>query len=561
MDSSKVLAKFHGDDSFPVQWDNEKEKELFWFFDDNHVPFPVSPMYYSLDGWWGPTCEYLFRRFDIPTGKAWHGKRINGYLYTAIEPRDPQDEKETAPYFNWIMPTYANNFYTWWKERYLPEILRNFEYIDNYDAESATLQELMIYLEEAIDIQERHFRLHWILNWAQFTASMGFVGTVKELIGDVNEDTLGKVNVSREDRNWDSIKELWRLKEEVKKNNDLKQAFDSGDTADQIRPALEKAKGGKDFLKKIQGYAKEFGYKAIYTHEYVFPLYVEDNTPIIEQIKSYLASDFDYNKVYDQCIKEQQDAIAYLREQIKDKSKEDKDRFEEALNLNLKMLPLTPDHHFYMDQGTFARMRLVLLAVARKMVKEGLLDDPEDIFMLEYEQLRRYVANPKEYDGRKIIKQAKADIETAKKITPRDWVGTVTNKNMYEEPYHTLWGYPEKFEREQENKASVKGEINGLAASAGVVEGTARIVQSPKQFNEVKQGDIMVCIMTNPAWAVVFSKISGIVTDAGGVLSHSAVVAREFMIPAVVGTGDSTRKISDGDKIRVDGNKGLVQIL
>ena len=227
----------------------------------------------------------------------------------------------------------------------------------------------------------------------------------------------------------------------------------------------------------------------------MFPLYVEDNTPIIEQIK--------------------------------DKSKEDKDRFEEALNLKLKMLPLTPDHHFYMDQGTFARMRLVLLT-----------------------------------GGRKIIKQAKAkEIEKAKKITPCDWVGTVTNKNMYEEPYHTLWGYPEKFEREQENKASVKGEINGLAASAGVVEGTARIVQSPKQFNEVKQGDIMVCIMTNPAWAVVFSKISGIVTDAGGVLSHSAAVAREFMIPAVVGTGDSTRKIKDGDKVRVDGNKGLVQIL
>jgi len=71
----------------------------------------------------------------------------------------------------------------------------------------------------------------------------------------------------------------------------------------------------------------------------------------------------------------------------------------------------------------------------------------------------------------------------------------------------------------------------------------------------------MVCIMTNPAWVVLFSKIAGIVTDAGGTLSHSAVVAREFMIPGVVGTGSATRDIKTGDRVRVDGNKGVVTIL
>ena len=130
---------------------------------------------------------------------------------------------------------------------------------------------------------------------------------------------------------------------------------------------------------------------------------------------------------------------------------------------------------------------------------------------------------------------------------------------MYEEPYHTLWGYPEKFEREQDEK--VKGTIQGLGGSPGVVEGTARIVKSPAEFNDVKRGEIIVCIMTNPAWVVVFSKITGIVTDSGGVLSHSAVVAREFMIPAVVGTGSATREIKTGDRIRVDGDNGVVTIL
>ncbi|MGM0432317.1 MAG: PEP-utilizing enzyme [Spirochaetota bacterium] len=561
MDSSKVLAQFLGDENFPVEWESEKEKGLFWFFDDNHCPFPVSPMYFSMDGWWGPSCEYLFERFDIPTGKSWEAKRINGYVYTAIEPRENEkEEQETGNYFNWIMPTYATHFLDWWRERYLPETLSNFEYIDNFDYENATLAELMIYLEEAKDIQLRHFKLHWVLNWAQFTASMTFNGLVNELIGDVDADLLGKVNVSREDRNWDSLKALWQLKEEIKQDKELKKIFDESDEPAEIEKKLQQSAAGKKLIDDVYEYAKEFGYKAIYTHEYVFPLIIEDQKPVYEQLKGYLASDFDYNVVYDNCIKEQEDAIAYLRDKLKDASDEDKKRFEEALDLNLRMLPLTPDHHFYFDQGTYARMRLVLLRVARKMVELGQLDDPEDIMYLEYEQLRRYVADPENYPGRKLIADAKAEIKKAEKIVPRDWVGTVTQKNMYEEPYHTLWGYPEKFEREMKGE-KVEGTIEGLPASPGSTEGIARVVKSSAEFDKVKQGDIMVCIMTNPAWVVVFSKISAIVTDSGGVLSHSAVVAREFMMPAVVGTGSATREIESGDRIRVDGDNGVVTIL
>jgi pyruvate,water dikinase len=74
MNSLKVLAQFYGDADFPVEWKDEEEKKLFWFLDDNHVPFPVSPMYFSMHGWWGPTCDYLFRRFDVDSGVHWHGK-------------------------------------------------------------------------------------------------------------------------------------------------------------------------------------------------------------------------------------------------------------------------------------------------------------------------------------------------------------------------------------------------------------------------------------------------------------------------------------------------------
>jgi phosphohistidine swiveling domain-containing protein len=559
MDPNKQLAQFLGDEGFPVEWKNEEEKKLFWFFDDNHCPNPISPMYFSLNGWWGPTCEYMYRRFDMPLGLLWPAKRINGYVYTAIIGRTPEEEKATAPYYGWIMPTYATNFLDWWEKRYVPEVKRNFEYIDTFDAERASLPELMIYLEETIDIQERHFRLHWILNYAQFQVSIDFGAVVKELVGEVSPEVMGKVNISRKDRNWDSLSDLWKLKEKVKKSKELSAAFTKGANAAQIRSLLEKSKPGSDFLMAVQEYANEFGYKSIYTHEYKFKLWVEDTTPIIEQVKNYFDTDYDYNAAYKKCLAEQDEAIEELRRRIASRPKADRDRFEKALDLNLRMMPLTPDHHFYFDQASFARMRLVLIRVARRMVKERLLDDPEDIMFLEYEQLRRYVASPTSYDGKGLIAKAKKEMEKASRIHPRAWVGTVTQWGMYIEPYHTLWGYPERFERG--SGEGIKGEIKGLAASAGVVEGVAHVVRSPAEFDDVKQGEIMVCIMTNPAWAVVFSKISGIVTDTGGVLSHSAIVAREFMIPAVVGTSNGTKEIKTGNRIRVNGDTGVVEIL
>jgi pyruvate,water dikinase len=86
-------------------------------------------------------------------------------------------------------------------------------------------------------------------------------------------------------------------------------------------------------------------------------------------------------------------------------------------------------------------------------------------------------------------------------------------------------------------------------------------VSSPAEFDQVKKGEILVCQMTSPAWVVLFTKISGLVTDSGGALSHPAVVSREFELPAVVGTIDATTKIKTGDRIRVDGDRGTVTIL
>ncbi|MBD9197344.1 MAG: hypothetical protein EGQ09_21490 [Clostridiales bacterium] len=103
--------------------------------------------------------------------------------------------------------------------------------------------------------------------------------------------------------------------------------------------------------------------------------------------------------------------------------------------------------------------------------------------------------------------------------------------------------------------------IKGIPGCPGVVEGIAHLVSDPSELDDVKPGEILVCKMTNPAWVVAFSKIAGLVTDTGGALSHPAVVAREFNVSCVVGTRRATQIIKNGDKVRVDGTHGVVEVI
>ena len=103
--------------------------------------------------------------------------------------------------------------------------------------------------------------------------------------------------------------------------------------------------------------------------------------------------------------------------------------------------------------------------------------------------------------------------------------------------------------------------VTGLAACAGRAEGIARIVVRPDQFAKVQKGDILVAATTCPSYNVLLPILGGIVTDRGGLLSHAAIVAREYGLPAVVGSRDATRKIPDGARVRVDGRAGTVELL
>lgn len=110
-------------------------------------------------------------------------------------------------------------------------------------------------------------------------------------------------------------------------------------------------------------------------------------------------------------------------------------------------------------------------------------------------------------------------------------------------------------------KPELKVDLYGTASSPGVVEGLARVILSEDHLSEIQPGEILVAPATMPSWAPVFSKIEGVITDSGGLLSDAVIVGREYGLPAVFGTMEATKKIKTGQRIRVDGDRGHVYIL
>jgi pyruvate,water dikinase len=122
-----------------------------------------------------------------------------------------------------------------------------------------------------------------------------------------------------------------------------------------------------------------------------------------------------------------------------------------------------------------------------------------------------------------------------------------------------LWGVTT--ERLKAWGAAAGKVLKGSAGSPGIAEGKARVIRSADKVDQIQPGEILVCPVTAPAWGPIFSKVKGLVTDTGGVMAHAAIIAREYGIPAVVGTGSGTSTIKTGDLIRIDGSEGIVEIL
>ena len=252
---------------------------------------------------------------------------------------------------------------------------------------------------------------------------------------------------------------------------------------------------------------------------------------------------------------------------------EDRAAYDQMIELAHRVFPYVEGHKFYCEHWYtnlfFNRIR----EFGGILAEHGFFPETDDVFQLTHYEVEAALidlmtswSNGSPPRGPAywppIVKERKAAIaEWAKHSTPPA-LGFVPD--VIDDPAIVmLWGITrENLDKWLAADTQVdSNEIRGFAASSGVVEGVARVVRSVQEMDRVRKGDILVCPVTNPTWSPIFQRIAAAVSDIGGSMSHAAIVAREFGMPAVVGTGTATQRIRDGQRIRVDGGRGIVTIL
>jgi pyruvate,water dikinase len=255
------------------------------------------------------------------------------------------------------------------------------------------------------------------------------------------------------------------------------------------------------------------------------------------------------------------------------RSEDERQAFDQMLGLSHLVFPFVENHKFYCEHWFTSLFFKKVREFGALLVAYGVLADAGDVFQLQYVEIESALADVSlAWAGggkplgaahwRPIIQERKRILEKFKEWNPPPALGPIPSQ-INDPALQMLWGITsetlESWSRTVE--AGHEKEIVGFAASPGVVEGIARVLRNVNDIGQIREGEILVCPVTAPSWGPIFGKIKAAVSDIGGTMSHAAIVAREYGLPAVVGTGQATQRIKTGQRLRVDGNRGIVRIL
>jgi pyruvate,water dikinase len=195
----------------------------------------------------------------------------------------------------------------------------------------------------------------------------------------------------------------------------------------------------------------------------------------------------------------------------------------------------------------------MLLEVGRRFVEGGAFDEPKDVFWLTQAQVEQAAAM---LDRGETPPRLDADISRQRAI----WRAAGRATPPLSLPQIKLFGMDIAELKAGRARGRASDTIKGVAASPGRVTAPACVLNGPEDFSQMETGAVLVAALTTPAWTPLFARASAIVTDIGGPLSHGSIVAREYGIPAVLGTGTATRRIRSGQTVTVDGSAGVVAL-
>jgi pyruvate,water dikinase len=569
-----------------------EDDKRFWFYNSMHFPEPM-PAFDSVTAEIPYTAmgAYTTRVFAFPTALGIDYRIINGHVYiTANAVTDPQEIErrqkvfqERAPYYfqNW------NKLYEGWKVRML-NLIKEIDGIvvpqlGDFDDASVVMQARGIatnhYVREAfhrtIESFSKMWHHHFEFLMLGYGAYLVFFQFCKKAFPEIGDQTVARmvagldVLMFRPD---DELKRLAKLAVELGVDGN----FVEGASPEKILSSLRKlGDPGARWLKGLADARDPWFNVAtgdgFYHHHRSWN---DDLSVPFSALPRYVRLVKEGDKLErptELLKKERTRIIGEYRALLK--TDDERAAYDQMLGLCHLVFPYVEDHKFYCEQWFTTRFFNKIREFGALLARAGQIEEGEDIFHLQHFEVDQalidvmiaWAAGSEPRGGphwKPIVKRRKEILEKLKGWSAPAAIGPMPD-SIEDPAVQMLWGITsetlDSWSRVPDPRDA--NELHGYAASAGVVEGIARVLVSPNDIGQVCEGDILVCPVTNPSWAPIFGKIRAAVSDIGGTMSHAAIVAREYGMPAVVGTGQATKRIRTGMRVRVDGSRGVVTIL
>ena len=318
----------------------------------------------------------------------------------------------------------------------------------------------------------------------------------------------------------------------------------------QVMNALQNHPDSGPVVKAIEEYLKIYGHLG-YSLDFVESLPIEDPSGLLSSLKTMVtAKDYKPQK-HEIDAKEKREQAVQKIEQLLDGLQYWQFRYRNWFTHRFYFI--REEVMFYLTSG-WPTLRLLASELGERLVDVGTINIPDDVFYLITEELTKAINARKENKAipeyQQLTSERRELREARKRLHPPGTIPEDASNN------------PGVSFKETQVKNDPNSDIlKGIPVSPGTVTSPASLINSPAEFDQMQPDSILVCSMTNPAWTPLFAHASGLVTDMGGILGHGSIVAREYGIPAVVGTGSSTQRVKHGQTITVDGDAGTVALI
>jgi rifampicin phosphotransferase len=515
-----------------------------WTYDASHYPEPMSPL--SADIWFwamGRGIQAAARDLRAPFGGFDTMTIDGGWAY------EREREPDWQPDFD-RMRDAALAVADRWEESYrdrthaiTAEIRRMRPERPGPDAAAATFERLL-------ELVQEQWHLHFLTVIPVHAAREVLHDAYVELLGKEDELTPYRLLEGLPNETLDADEMLWSVAQRARELDVADVILELPREAALRR--LRQTHHGREVLARLREYLRRYGGR-VRLHELSEPRQAERPELALESVRLFLERPRDLPSERAQKQRSRDDLVEETLRRIE--SPADRERFAELLTRVSAAVELEETHAYHIDYPGLDATREALLGFGRRLVAQGRLDHPEEIFYLRRAELSAAIADDWGEPLQDLAAERRRAREQAAGTLPAAFIGEPPDPDAEVPPMVA------KFYGVAGSASHDGDQIRGTPASRGVATGVARVVSGPDDFGRVSGGDVLVCTTTTPAWTPLFPSLAALVTDTGGILCHAAVVAREYGLPAVVGTEVATRVIPDGVAVRVDGATGEVQVL